>query len=697
MSESEPTETAEAASRVSRFYVGDWLVEPSWNRISRAGETVKLEPRVMKLLNTLAASPGCPLQRQQLLDTIWPETFVNEEALSRAVSQLRRALGDDSRTPRYVETVHKAGYCLIAPVSATAEPGASSAPPPGRRDPHRLGWLLPAAVALFLLGGIGAFLLYRDLGSSTEPAALRRLVPLTSDPGREIDPAISPDGTRVAYLASGESGYDLFVRGIDGSAALRLTGDGRAKGHLAWSPSGDRLAFVAAEGNAAAIYILPSSGGEARKLIDLPAWSFGLDWSPDGRTLAYADSAPGDKPGIVLLDIETRARRPIARGAASNGDTKPVYSPDGARLAFLRNDALERQQVVVVNLRQSGDAASLLGSPQPLRGLDWAPDGASVIVAARSGRRFGLWRLPLNENAAPEALRAEGGELFNPSVSSDGRIVVEEVAQDRDIWVAGLDGIAPAPLIRSTSDDFEPTYGPGGTLAFVSERSGAPEIWLRGATGEPRRLTSLSGPEIRQIIWSPDGARIAFAAEANGDGCVYLVDIRGGKAVCLTGVGAGAVPVGWAGGPETLSLLVPATGGFRLEEYSLSERRRRELAIPLLRFAALAGDGRSLLAVTAGENKLVNIVSAHGIVNEMRLPPLVEFSALMAGTGAIYLVEDAPGAAIIHRVDFGTGTLTAVKRLDEFGGGTVSLSPDGRFFAFTRAEETSNDLAWLRL
>ena len=685
------------------FVVGDWLVEPHWNRICRGEETVKLEPRVMRLLVTLAAVPDRPLQRQELLDTVWPDTFVNEEALSRAVSQLRRAFGDDAKAPRYLQTVHKGGYCLIAPVRDTAAHDASHASPvPAPPSPHGRGGLLAAAIPLLLLVLLGGLFLYRGLAPSPQPIAVRPLVPLTSDPGREIDPALSPDGSRVAYLASTDTGYDVFVRGMDGGAALRLTHDTLAKGHLTWSPNGDRVAFVAAdvlaEGGTAAIYVLPLAGGGPRKLVDLPSWSFGLDWSPDGRTLAYADAARGEKPRIVLFDIQTRSARPISQSSGSSGDVKPVFSPDGARLAFLRNDALERQQVVLVDLPGGGEGRPLSPSPQQLRGLDWAPDGASVIVSARSGRKFGLWRLPLADNAAPEPFPTEGGELFNPSVSRNGLIVVEEVEQDRDVWSAGFVQSDPTPLIRSTSDDFEPSYGPGASgLAFVSERSGAPEIWLQPLGGEARKLTNLSSPEVRHIVWSPDGAKLGFTAEVNGVASIYTANLQGGEPARLPGIRAGAIPVGWAAGADALFLLTPAGNGWRLEEYSIPGHRTRPLDVPPVRVAAVARDGKSLVAVPVGEDKLLHIVSGKGVVHQLRLPSIAGLAALLTAPGTVYLVEESLGTATVHRLDLRTGAAAILRKLEDVGGGSIALAPDGRSLAFTRSRETANDLALIRL
>ena len=653
----------------------------------------------MRLLATLAAVPGRPLQRQELLESVWPDTFVNEEALSRAISQLRRAFGDDAKAPRYLQTVHKGGYCLIAPVRDAVNQEASPAPP---SPPSLRRWLLAATAPLLLLFWLGGLSLYSGFAPSPQPVALRSLVPLTSDPGREIDPAVSPDGSRVAYLASSETGYDVFVRGVDGGAPLRLTRDSLEKGHLTWSPNSDRLAFVAANArdvnDTAAIYVLPLAGGVARKLVDLPSWSFGLDWSPDGRTLAYSDAARGEKPGIILLDMQTRAARPIARSPGSAGDVKPVFSPDGTRLAFLRNDPLERQQVVAVDLGSNGAGVSLLPLPQQLRGLDWAPDGASVIVSARSGRRFGLWRLALAANTAPEPLPTRGGELFNPSVSRDGRIIVEEVEQDRDVWSSGFGQSDPTALIRSTSDDFEPSFGPGAAgLAFVSERSGTPEIWLHSSAGEARKLTNLSGPDVRHIAWSPDGAKLAFAAEANGITSIYAAPVQGAETVRLAGTGAGAIPVGWAAGGDALFLLSPTTGGWRLEEYRLLEGRTRPVDVPTLRVAAVVNGGASLFAVTAGENKLLHIVRGKGVVHQLRLPAIAGLAALLTAPGTVYLVEEALGTATVHRLELGTGATTIVRRLKDFGGGSLALAPDGRSLAFTRSRETANDLAWTRL
>lgn len=116
MTLSDSTENHGAFS-LDPFMLDEWLVEPMLNRLSRNGESTHLEPKVMDLLLCLAVRPGEALSRAELLERAWEDVIVGDEVLTRAVSELRRALHDNPKAPRYVDTIHKRGYCLIAPVS----------------------------------------------------------------------------------------------------------------------------------------------------------------------------------------------------------------------------------------------------------------------------------------------------------------------------------------------------------------------------------------------------------------------------------------------------------------------------------------------------------------------------------------------------------------------------------------------------
>jgi TolB-like protein/DNA-binding winged helix-turn-helix (wHTH) protein/Flp pilus assembly protein TadD len=107
------------------FLVGDWRVDPQANLLTRNGSAVRLEPKMMSVLLLLAENAGQVVSKEKLLDVVWKDVFVSEQALKVTISELRKALADDARNPRFINTIPKKGYQLIAevkPVTAAAEP-----------------------------------------------------------------------------------------------------------------------------------------------------------------------------------------------------------------------------------------------------------------------------------------------------------------------------------------------------------------------------------------------------------------------------------------------------------------------------------------------------------------------------------------------------------------------------------------------
>ena len=125
------------SSALPDFHVGGWLAQPPLNLI-RDGATVRrLEPQVMDLLVYLAATAGRVVSKDEIIDAVWEGRFIAEATLTRSVADLRRALGDDQRSPQYIETIPKRGYRLVAAVSpGTRRPSTTTASVPTEgRDP----------------------------------------------------------------------------------------------------------------------------------------------------------------------------------------------------------------------------------------------------------------------------------------------------------------------------------------------------------------------------------------------------------------------------------------------------------------------------------------------------------------------------------------------------------------------------------
>ena len=156
--------------------IGDWLADPRDDSLTRGTEKVKIEPRTMRLLMRLAQTPGAVVSQDQLLESVWTGVVVGTASIYQSMSQLRKVLGDNEDPPRYIETVARKGYRLVALVSEPPPPvdPASPAPiPPGsvpsvpverRRTvappAHRFGWrwaMLAAAAVLAILAAVWRF------------------------------------------------------------------------------------------------------------------------------------------------------------------------------------------------------------------------------------------------------------------------------------------------------------------------------------------------------------------------------------------------------------------------------------------------------------------------------------------------------------------------------------------------------------
>ena len=195
------------------------LVDPEVNRVTFGGETTQVEPKIMQVLVALADHAGRVVTRDDLMARVWSGVFVTDDALNRAIRELRRLFDDDADTPRVIETIRKRGYRLIAAVEPIPDERASAvvvdppAPATGRdwiagpvcnrRDARRRARARRGMV-------------WFGMGRRPVPVEARvRFVPLTADTGNEIAPALSPSG-RLAYVARGSTAARTSSRSAGG-------------------------------------------------------------------------------------------------------------------------------------------------------------------------------------------------------------------------------------------------------------------------------------------------------------------------------------------------------------------------------------------------------------------------------------------------------------------------------------------------
>jgi TolB-like protein/DNA-binding winged helix-turn-helix (wHTH) protein/Flp pilus assembly protein TadD len=136
------------------FRIAEWTVEPQLNSLERNGHTIRVEPKVMQVLVCLAGHQGELVSKEQLMRTVWADTFVTEEVLTRSISELRKSFNDDPKNPRFIETIPKSGYLLIPEVQPLVRPPTmESSQPKGRAARWSLG------AALVILAAIAAFVI----------------------------------------------------------------------------------------------------------------------------------------------------------------------------------------------------------------------------------------------------------------------------------------------------------------------------------------------------------------------------------------------------------------------------------------------------------------------------------------------------------------------------------------------------------
>lgn len=157
-----PAERLAPALTDAPFRVGGWRVEPALDQISRDQETVRLEPRTMRLLVRLAEAPGQVVSSRELLDTVWAGVVVGPASVYQAISQLRKLLGDTDPMPTFIATVPRKGYRLVAPVerigTVAPEPPPVVAvqlpPPPAWRKPLLWGIAAVVIVAVVVVASV---------------------------------------------------------------------------------------------------------------------------------------------------------------------------------------------------------------------------------------------------------------------------------------------------------------------------------------------------------------------------------------------------------------------------------------------------------------------------------------------------------------------------------------------------------------
>ncbi|MDH5823632.1 winged helix-turn-helix domain-containing protein [Luteimonas sp. RD2P54] len=716
------------------FTAGEALVQPSLNRISIHGRVAQVEPKVMQVLALMAERPGTVIPRETFLETVWAGSVGDDYLLNRAISELRRILDDDPKAPRYIETIRKTGYRLVAPIAPArvAAAVAAAGPEAAMADPHAPDaepiasppssaarpkqWRRAAVYAL--VGGaiaLGGAVALRP-GPQPVPAAPAAAAgyevrPLTSHVGRELEPALSPDGSRVAFIRDGgEGGFDLYVKTIGSEDSLNLTASAGDERHPLWTPDGRTLLFARVGASGTDIMRVSAlGGGSTRVFADESLTGIrGMSLSPDGSRIAYAGRESPTAPyRIVLVTPATGARRVVSQPApGSLGDTDPRFAPDGRSIVFVRAVDEVTKDLYRVPLA-GGEPTRLTFDNRKINGLAWSSDGSRLLFTSTRSGTYGLW----SANPDGGELRALplGSENVQQPATAPG---IEAIAFEQ--WMhrsqlrqfdlaSGAETDAGEPL-GSTRWDSNPAWSPDGErLAFVSNRGGPYGIWVSDRDGRGAvQVADFGGAFVDNPAWSPDGRLIAFDGSPEGSTGIFTVSAEGGPPRRIVGGPGDNRNPSWSHDGAWIYFESNRSGEWRIH----AQPAAGGAALAVTRHAAVnpreSADGSLLLFTRPDapglwrrprEDWSVGASPRPGERLIAGLDPRDGANWVAAGDGIYFVRRPADGAPALARFDPATSSVTEIGALSPgFEGWGLDLSPDRTRLIYAELMMRESDL-----
>lgn len=694
------------------YQFGEFTLDPTAKVLVRGGAVVPLKRRAVETLLALAGTGGQVMTREEIVRRVWGEHAVDgaEAELTEILAVLRKALGAVSGEPAHIETFPSRGYRLEGPVSMV--PYHAGAHGAVRHDedaePGRRRWVLwlAAVGAVALLGLAGAAWLI--LRVRPQPAAAFRVTPVTRMPGKEFQPAISPDGSNIAFLWTHEGASEprVWVKPtIEGTPALA----GAAGGHDSspvWSPDGRSVAFLRSGSQATEVVMAEPGNPHERIVASLTPPDYGmdyrmLDWSPDGRTLVASHSrGPQHSLGLMLISASTGEVRQLTEPSAGEafGDVDPRFSPDGESISFIRVVHRSYQELDIVPAA-GGAARRLVAFNRLISSQDWAEDGRTILFGSDHGGEFRIWRLqPSAPNPASTLIPAGIYAEFPIQLAlarHSARLVYSVLHQDRNIWEIDLRTKAWKRVVASSAQDASPQYSPDGReICFRSDRSGEEQLWVAKVdSAEAVQVTS--GPTRPSVgRWSPDGKTIVYNNPQSRE--IYLAR-RNGESWSVHPLGAqGVHPVFsrdgrwiYANSGEEL-VRFPAGGG------------PAEPVVPVRGISLeVSPDGRYLYFFREPNDTVLWRADVRTGAYEKVVSGIVPACTscwALAAQGIYYLGTDGKSldSQVLYYRDLRTGRTQEVLAYPEplwpHGSGPFSLSPDGRKLLCVRVDPSACDV-----
>ncbi len=548
------------------WQIGDCRFDHNLHLLERDGVQTRLPNRQSKLLLRLVQASGQAVDRQTLIDEVWQRKFVEDDVLSRAIAELRRALGDDSKQSRYIETIPKIGYRLCATANVIAKAIApenavnsadrinsnlSSAAKTS--SPMTRSTVIAVSVCVILFGLYWAFFTNNNkpIEQSIHPAQVANARPLTSAKDWEYAAHFATDGSVIAYVEQSisinkeKAGSAIFLTDPRGQNRRQLTPAQAWHRWPALSPDGKLMVYLYFDSNHECELRLQILLDQTEKKIASCARNSDSApaWSADQASLVYsAPASKGHATGLSYIDLRDGRSHTLTTPEESLGpDSDAHFIPGSNEISFARGRESERK-ILAVTFPSGKNLRVLVPGRNRIQGHSWTANAQQLIYASDAIGYRALLSLDMASKKI-SLLGARGARY--PSISRNGDLVFDMAHYDANIWRLDLTDTSAKPtiVVNSTRYDANPVLSPDEKmLAFVSNRNDSDMVYVANTDGSNERVLSLPNTaRWTRPNFSPDGKTLLLSTyQADSSNAIFRYILASGELTQFKHLGAGA-------------------------------------------------------------------------------------------------------------------------------------------------------------
>lgn len=535
-------------------------------------ESIQLEPRQAEVLAYFCQNPEKLISRDELVEEIWQGQAVTDNAVNRIIAKLRKSLGDTAKQSDFIVTLPRKGYRFVAPVSLVDDQqqvlGKQHEPEPFIN--YKMMWTVFAG--LLVITAIST--LYSFEPKAVGSYQFESVTALTRDSGEEFLPAVSPNGHYLVYSDYKNQRLDLNLKDLRSGGSRIISDQLGNAGNGDWSRDGTQFLYLYTKTDKCELRLATFNPAQSMNLIDTqtvhqcPTGSFGnFSLSHDSRKIIYSEIDDKKQSYHIYqknLDsgkVTRIAQPPIYLAGNREFDLHPT---DNKLLIASPNKA--QQLTFYVSDLDSGELAEKFSMDGYICCPVWNHRGDKIIMTGPLPS-FSIIEMDL-DGTNLETIYSSSHRVFKlKRVPNSASFVYSGGIYNTDIQYAGFDDDPVESLITSTVADYLPTLSSNQKyLAYISQRSGNGEIWIRDiANGTDRKLTQFEdNHQYFKLEWSPNDQKI-LALTINS---LKLIDFISGQVSLLNVEQQQIRGISWVD-DNTIAFSLNKTNQWRVFHYDL--------------------------------------------------------------------------------------------------------------------------------